>query len=406
MAAGGATTGEIATIVSATALPWTLKLANGFIIDRYTFLPMGRRRVWIVGAQTLLVVVLVAGALASPEPDEILLLAGIAFIANVAVTFQDVGIDSLAVDIMEEDERARAGGIMFGSQIIGIAATTAVAGALLEAFGIGPALFVAALVPAAVALFGASIREREGERRLPWTAGTSHPHNLAIQVEAWWPLLANATRAVLLPLSLVLLPILLFRALPAGAFESFHPQLFQNGAGWALSEYTNFISSVGFATGLLGLVVGGWLVDAVGSQRSVRIAVVAGAILLAAMGFASAYWTQSWLLMGFVILFDICGLMFAIAMIPICMRMCDPATAATQFTIYMAIGNFGRPLGAALAANTAGAGSPEWLYWSIAIAWALIAAILFAVRFPESAREGVAKVQVEPLGTGLHPLED
>ena len=58
MAAGGATTGEIATIVSATALPWTLKLANGFIIDRYTFLPMGRRRVWIVGAQTLLVVVL------------------------------------------------------------------------------------------------------------------------------------------------------------------------------------------------------------------------------------------------------------------------------------------------------------------------------------------------------------
>ena len=34
-----------------TALPWTLKLVNGFIMDRYTFLAMGRRRIWIIGAQ-------------------------------------------------------------------------------------------------------------------------------------------------------------------------------------------------------------------------------------------------------------------------------------------------------------------------------------------------------------------
>ncbi|MEE4316580.1 MAG: hypothetical protein V2I74_06315, partial [Erythrobacter sp.] len=51
LAVGGVSTAEIATVVAAAGLPWTLKFLNGFVIDRYTFLPMGRRRVWIIGAQ-------------------------------------------------------------------------------------------------------------------------------------------------------------------------------------------------------------------------------------------------------------------------------------------------------------------------------------------------------------------
>ena len=56
----------------------------------YTFMAMGRRRCWIAG-----------------------------FVVNMATTFQDVAVDGLAVDIMEEDERARASGMMFGGQYIG-----------------------------------------------------------------------------------------------------------------------------------------------------------------------------------------------------------------------------------------------------------------------------------------------
>src|SRR5688500_8388681 len=51
MAANGATAVDIAYVLGLTALPWSLKLVNGFIMDRYTFLAMGRRRVWIIGAQ-------------------------------------------------------------------------------------------------------------------------------------------------------------------------------------------------------------------------------------------------------------------------------------------------------------------------------------------------------------------
>ena len=52
-------------------------------------------------------------------------------------------------------------------------------------------------------------------------------------------------------------------------------------------------------------------------------------------------------------------------MIPIAMQACSPSVAATQFTIYMAIGNFGRPIGAWIAAATT-AIDPALLFYTIA----------------------------------------
>ena len=46
----------------------------------------------------------------------------------MATTFQDVAVDGMAVDIMKEEERARASGMMFGAQSIGIVAATALSG--------------------------------------------------------------------------------------------------------------------------------------------------------------------------------------------------------------------------------------------------------------------------------------
>ena len=189
MAARGADTIATATVVGVSTLPWSLKLLNGFLIDRYAYLPMGRRRSWIIGAQAFVVFAFLAGALLAPDHRDVALLAAIGFCANLGIAFQDVGIDSLAVDIMPENERSQAAGIMFGAQMLGIAAATAFGGLLLDDWGFSVCLVIAAMVPAAVMTFGIVIRERIGEKRLPWTAGVSHPHNLSLQATAWLPLL-------------------------------------------------------------------------------------------------------------------------------------------------------------------------------------------------------------------------
>jgi PAT family beta-lactamase induction signal transducer AmpG len=382
MAANGESTGAVAAVVGAAALPWTLKLVNGFIIDRYSFLPMGRRRSWIIGAQAMIVLVFLAGAVLSPQHSNVFLLSAFGFSANMAVTFQDVGIDSLAVDIMAESERAKASGIMFGAQTLGIAAATAMGGALLETYGFAVCMAVTAIVPASVMLYGMAIREREGERRLPWSAGTSHPRNLEIHVAAWLPLLKNASRAILAPISLALLPILLINSISAGAHGAFHPGLATTTSGWSLSDYTDVISTSQLIVGLLSLVVGGWAVDAVGAQRSAIVVLLIQVAMALAMALAQPYWTNDSVLMAYFFGGEFISTFTCITLVPIAMRLCSPAVAATQFTIYMAMANFGRPLGASLAAATAGVGSPALMYGLIAAIYSAAVIWLLIVRFP------------------------
>lgn len=406
MAASGASATATASVVGMAALPWSLKLVNGFLIDRYTFLPMGRRRSWIIGAQGLIVLIFLGSAALAPAYSDVFLLSAIAFTANLVINFQDVGIDSLAVDIMAESERAKAGGIMFGAQVLGVAAATALAGALLQSYGFAAAMTVAAVVPGAVMIYGLFIREREGERRLPWSAGESHAHNLAVKPQAWGPLLKASLRAILAPLSLILLPILLLRALPAGAHEAFHPILAVSTGGWSLSDYTNVMSTLQLVSGLVALSVGGWAVDALGAQRSARLLVPVGIALFAAMALGSQFWSSNIVLIGYFLASDIVAILVTIALIPICMRMCSPAVAAAQFTIYMAMANFGRPLGAALAAATAGAGNPVLMYWGLVASWTVVFAILVIVRFPANDRAFHETAEVLPQGEGLAPVRD
>lgn len=406
MSASGASTAQVASVVSAASLPWTLKLVNGFLIDRYTFLPMGRRRAWIIGAQGMAVLALLAGALAAPSPGDVFLLSVVAFCANSAITFQDVGIDSLAVDIMPDDERAKAAGIMFGAQLLGMATATSLGGYLLQHAGVTIGLAALACIPLLVALYGLAIRERPGERRLPWSEGRSHPRNVGIQIEAWWPLLKSTGRALLVPLTLAIVPILLLRAVPVGGFEAFHPELFTRMAGWQISEYTNLVSTSQMISGVAGMLIGGLLIDRIGTRTGLVLAASLGAMALFAMGLAKPLWGETWLLVTLQILADMLSLLYNIAVIPICMRLCSPSVAATQFTIYMAVANFGRPIGAWLAAMTAGAGHPEWLYWSAALGWVAVAGVALTVRFPVKGPAEAELAHDLPEGTGIAPRVD
>ncbi len=147
-------------------------------------------------------------------PSDVALLGAIGFVVNAATTVQDVAIDGMAVDVMQEDERARAGGMMFGGQSIGIAASAAGSGAVIASFGISAAYAAAALFIELVTFLVLLVRERSGERLLPWSEGSARPENLAVHAGAWWPILRNTIVSLLRPISLVLIPVLVSRARP------------------------------------------------------------------------------------------------------------------------------------------------------------------------------------------------
>ena len=179
LAANGASAGQVGFFIGIAMLPWSLKLINGLVMDRFCYSPMGRRRAWIVGSQLAMIAALLVTAIIAPGPDEITLLAGLAFVFNLCGAVNDVAVDGMAVDILPEDEREQANGFMGGGQIIGLSGTAIMSGAALVAGGMALAATLAAAVVVVLTIIVTLLRERPGERFLPWTAGSASEECLA-----------------------------------------------------------------------------------------------------------------------------------------------------------------------------------------------------------------------------------
>ena len=171
----------IGTVTAMTSLPWSFKWVWGPVIDRFGYRPMGRRRPWILLAQ-LLMALTIGAMLAIPDfrgtatylggtISATTLLAGMVFLHNVFGSFQDVATDALAVDLLAEHERGKANGLMYGSSYLG----TAIGGAglvqVISYAGLQTALFVQVLLLLGIMLLPLLLRERAGEKLLPFTRG-------------------------------------------------------------------------------------------------------------------------------------------------------------------------------------------------------------------------------------------
>ncbi len=395
MAANGARAADVGYVLGLTALPWTLKLVNGFIMDRYTFLAMGRRRIWIIGAQMVMIALLVGCALIGPGVTDILLLGIAGFIVNMATTFQDVGVDGMAVDIMEEEERARASGMMFGGQSIGIAAATALSGLAIARLGPSAAYLLSAGFIGAITLYMLLLTERPGERLLPWSAGHVHPRNRAIHVGAWWPILKSTVVSMVRPVSLLWLPVLLVRGFHYGMFTAVTPLIGTGNVGWNEVRVTSLVGTAQLVAGILGLTLGGWLGDRFGAIKSTIGAFAALMAVSAAMWFSVAHWNDPTYFTAFV--YAWCGLdtLITVVALPISMRLCDPRVAATQFTLYMATSNFGISIAAwVLGFSRESSGLP--MMFVLVFALHLVGLMLVVlVKFPRrTAVEGAVAAQL------------
>ena len=402
MAANGATAADVAYVLGLTALPWSLKLVNGFIMDRYTFLAMGRRRIWLIGAQLLMVVLLIGCAVLEPGVKDILLLGAVGFAVNAATTFQDVAVDGLAVDIMEEEERSRASGMMFGGQSIGMALSTALSGAAIAAYGPSAAYLLSALFIGLVTLFMLVTRERIGERLLPWTSGRASPVNLAIQARSWWPILKATFIAIIRPLSLLYLPVILIRGIQFGVLTGATPLIATGSAGWAEGQVTAIAGIGQMVGGLAGMTIGGYLGDKLGAKWASTLFLGCWLALNATMFLAMPLWANSQFLTVFIIVWLMLDTLITVATLPIAMRLCSRTVAATQFTLYMALSNFGITLGAWLLGLADQLGGIVSLFGILAAANILAIAIMLTVRFPTRQVEHETADQL-PQGDGLAP---
>jgi len=406
MAANGASAGDVGYVLGLTALPWTLKLVNGFIMDRYTFLAMGRRRIWIIAAQMVMILLLVGCAAASPGVGDILLLGMAGFVVNMATTFQDVAVDGMAVDIMEEEERARASGMMFGGQSIGIAAATALSGLAIARLGPAAAYLLSAAFIGAITLYVLFLRERPGERRLPWSPGEAHARNREIHVGAWWPILKSVFFSMIKPVSLFWIPVLLVRGFHYGMFAGVTPLIGTGEVDWSEETVTSVVGAAQLVSGVIGLTLGGWLGDRFGAKKSTIAMFLALLALSTAMWAGVASWSNPTNFSAFVFAWVILDILIVVVALPISMRLCDPRVGATQFTLYMAINNFGTSIGAWVLGFSGNLGGLPMMFALVFALHLLGLVLMLVVRFPRRtvSLESVAEQLAE--GEGPVPVRN
>lgn len=348
MAANGANAADIAWVLGLTALPWSLKFFNGFLMDRYSFLAMGRRRAWVLGAQVMMVVIFLCAAFIQPAVDQVLLLGLLGLLGNAATTFQDVGVDGMAVDLLRENERAKGGGMMFGGQLIGTAAATAGTGWAIAELGASGAYLTAAAAVALVTVYLACVCERAGERTLPWKPGRAHAANLAVHTGRWWPVLRSTFSSLLRPASLFWMVLLLGKGSQYGVMTGVTPLIGTGEAGLSESEVTALSGTAQLIAGIVGLTLGSWLGDWLGAKRSSLMLLFVWVGFNTLMALSSPWWSSLGFVQFFIITWFSIDTLLTVVTIPIAMRLCDPRVAATQFAIYMALNNMGISLGALL----------------------------------------------------------
>ena len=270
----------VAMAVAAASLPWSFKFIAGLVMDRYTWLPMGRRRPWLVASQTGIFVALMAAAILDPAPGETTLVIGFILTLSILTAVQDVALDALVVDLTPDEEMGRMNGFMFAGKVFGIAGGMALTSYLLEEFGLAVAMLGMAaffVVPSGAAM---AIREREGEKLLPWTNG-QRSRDLIIETENWWAIMKVTLTNLFKPQSLAVVLVVFTYGVHQNLNDTTNSLFAIRQLGWTQSQFATMGAISNIVMGVFCFTLGGWMVDSFGPKR---IAFWSGLIALPSMG--------------------------------------------------------------------------------------------------------------------------
>lgn len=348
LAAHGADAASIGGVIAMAMLPWSFKWAWGPIVDSGRWAALGRRRPWIMIAQTVMIAS--AMLLAFVPVGNIAVLGWLVLFHNVFVGLQDVAVDALAVDMLHGAEREQASGMMYGTSYLGTFLGGAGLGVVVARFGLSTGIVVLAIAEAIVLAVVIACRERPGDRLLPgWGSrgsAASQPRHASPGVVGIARALAkamtgrDALRAAVAAVAVKVMPAALMVLMTVHLIEKL---------GWSQERFSMVTGGVGILLGLLASIVGGFVASRVGPCITALVANAVLGLAWVAFAFVAPLWNRSDVVVACVAADTICQAITSVALFAMFMRVASPAVAATQFTASMALMNLATSVGAALA---------------------------------------------------------
>ena len=275
------------------------------------------------------------------------MIIGIILTLSILTAVQDVALDALVVDLTPDDEMGRMNGFMFAGKVFGIAGGMAITSYLLEHYGLATAMIGMAaffVIPAGAAVV---IREREGEKLLPWTRG-GRSSDLVIKADNWITILATTLRNLFKPQSLVVVLVLLTYGIHQNLNDTSNSLFAIRQLGWTQSEFANLGAISNIVMGIFCFAIGGRLVDRFGAKR---IAFWSGLFAFPAMGWYlvdPALWSDSYMFIAWTSLKTVPLFLFYLANLVLAMRVTAQEVAATSFAVFMAFPTLGFTIASAI----------------------------------------------------------
>ena len=360
LAGRGMGTEAIVPITFWSGLPWTFKWVWGPLIDRFKFVSMGNRRPWILIAQSLMAVTLLA-MIAIPDMAGDVVIFGhtysgfsilcfLIFINNCFASLQDVSVDALAVDLLNEDERGKANGFMYGSSYIGAFIGGACMGRFMAAFDLRAALIFQFIMLLGIMSLPLFLRERSGEKLLPWSKGTGDRLPFEQKQRSTAELFRNIFKAFSLRSSIIAVILALCTYLASSVIYIAGSLYFIQELGWEKEHFTDAAGGWAVFAGLAGSIGGGYLADKLGAKKVLAAATILLGAAWIGFSFAESLWQyRTQFVVPFFVLEALLLGVLAVSFFSIAMTVSWPKVAATQFTAYMACMNLSRTAGFKLA---------------------------------------------------------
>ncbi len=353
LAAEGADAGDLAYLLTLGTLPWSFKFLWGPIIDRFQIPELGRRRPWILIAQTGMVALLITMLMVPDLTDNISLLGALFFVYNVFTALQDVSTDALAVDVLQSHEFERVNSYMFTAKSLGGVIGGAGLGTIIGTVGIKGAFLIQIPILVIIMMVPLFMRERPGEKRFPWDEAEvvekeDKPDEEGQEVRDFAVILSNIRTAfsvrsaqlgivvsLVISLAFILIPIL--------------PLLFLQELGWSQEEFNATKGGIILIVTMLGAMAGGELGRRFGGKSMLMFAALGASLTTLTWGLLDSMWGEGWFMMLVWIIHTFLWAIVSICAYSLMMRVTWAEVGGTQFTGYMAMMNLSAIIGYQLA---------------------------------------------------------
>ncbi|MGY8766840.1 MAG: MFS transporter [Pirellulales bacterium] len=391
---------KIGYLLACLSIPWSFKWVWGPIIDSVTIPGMGKRRPWILLAQSCMMITIGVMVFNPDLISDYNSLWWMVLMLNVFASIQDVSVDALAVDLLKEQERGKANGYMYGCSYLGTFLGATVLGVIAADFGMKHALLAQLFMLALVMLFPMLLREKRGDlywgisfrkrdREQQFELETSSDSNSNI-IETF----RNLIRAFSFKSTLIGALLALLVKIGVAISTIVGLQLILGDLGWARKDYTTLEGNAGLIFGLGGSILGGYLSDKYGVKRILIYSSVALGFVWAFIPTFPMLWEYTTYISVFIKVQTLLAGMISVSLFSLFMSISWPKVAATQFTAYMALLNLSTMCGNWLSGNLLSYMAWTDLMYLIGLFQALSIFIVLLID-PKEARESLGKEFVE-----------